>query len=166
MLLSIALIATFASIAKCASFTDRSGNVIETDQNDPRIDWDLVPKSDVQWSGILAHGCSSALIQTWPDGSNPDPSLPAYLLTAGHCLAPFDTDQHRGKVYMDSTDFPKDFTGSYTFSRVGAKKVSYANDSICDYESHGSRCCRDASDRTRITKRGLNILQAVKTRDI
>ena len=125
MLHRIVFVATFAAIVKCITFMDKSGQDIETDQNDPRIAWDLVPKSDTQWNGILAHGCSSALIQTWPDGSNPDPALPAYLLTAGHCLAPFNTDQHRGKVYMDSTEFPRVFIGGYTFDSVESERKNY-----------------------------------------
>jgi hypothetical protein len=123
MLLIITFIATFTAFVECALFMAKNGAIIDTNQTNPRIDWDLLSKNEPRWNGILAHGCSSALIQTWPDGLNPDPSLPAYLLTAGHCMAPFNTDQHRGKVYVDSIEFPKSFTSNYTFDALQSDRT-------------------------------------------
>lgn len=107
-------------------FRDRQGNSFMTDNpNDKRIDWDLLPLSETKWNGIFAHGCSSALIQTWPEWTAPAPDLPAYLLTAGHCLAPFMKEEYRGKIYVSNTDFPRSFMAGDTFDAQETDRVSF-----------------------------------------
>ena len=116
----------FLSSISCTFFRIKNGSIIDLENsNDPTIDWDLVSKSEVKWNGIWQHACTSALIQTWPSNTQPDPSLPAYVLTAGHCMAPFDEPNGKGKVFLDADQFPKSFISGFTFDSTSNEQKAW-----------------------------------------
>lgn len=86
-------------------FLDHSGQkTIFAHIDSPKIGWDLVgdTKDGERWNGVIrtVMGCSSSLIQTWPDGLRPGQKASAYILTAGHCIG------GNQDVYLDATPPP------------------------------------------------------------